>query len=385
MQSRTASFVLILVLVGSAGFWGCDANSSSDDSSAGSGNSAQAGSPQVGAGAPGSGGSTGGASTSGGAPTSGGAGTTGMAGTSSQGGSPPQGGTGGAIAGGTANGGASAGTGGTPSDAGTSNGGASAGTGGSAGGPQGGCNGALFCDDFEAHETGKPPGMMWTQRVKDGAVSVDETQGYSGTKSVKFTTQATSGVKTAFIQFNSDSVFPVMGNAFFGRMMVRLESAPTESVHWTILQATGPVPGQDYRAQYRYGGQHPVTDGAMFVGSQLMANYETPDSYGGKGPSTDCWHHANGTVLPTGKWVCIEWEFNGPMNQMRFWMDGTAIEDLTVTGTGQGCVSQGDGYVWTAPTFSELEVGWEAYQPDEARTLFIDDVAIGTTRIGCPQ
>jgi hypothetical protein len=75
---------------------------------------------------------------------------------------------------------------------------------------------------------------------------------------------------------------------FYGRMMFRLESAPTASVHWTIIEGSGlvPVDGQSYHALYRYGGQQPVMNGTTFVGSQLMANYETPDSYSGTGPSS---------------------------------------------------------------------------------------------------
>jgi hypothetical protein len=89
-------------------------------------------------------------------------------------------------------------------------------------------------------------------------------------------------------------------------------------------------------------------------------------------------------VLPVAKWSCVEWEFDGPNNQMRLWLDGEALEDLTVMGKGQGCVSQDAAYAWTAPTFSELELGWESYQNDEARTAFVDDVVISTTPIGCP-
>jgi hypothetical protein len=213
---------------------------------------------------------------------------------------------------------------------------------------------------------------------------VDGTQHYSGAKAVKFTTEGKAGTKTAFIRLKSDGVFPSPGNAFYGRMMYFLEAAPTAAVHWTILQATGTVPGQAYRAQYRYGGQHPVMQEGMFVGSQLMANYETPDSYSGTGPSTDCWQHANQTVLPAGKWTCIEWQFDGPKNQLRFWLDEQPVESLSVNGTGQGCVGQAEGYVWTAPDFAELEIGWESYQEDGARTAYIDDLVISSAPIGCP-
>jgi hypothetical protein len=327
---------------------------------------------------------TGGGPASGGAVTSGGNASGGAsAGAATTGGAVnPAGGAAGGVSnptGGASNVGGTAGGGGTPAA------GAAGAQGGSGGGnPANPCDGALFCDDFEAHDAGKAPGGDWTARVDGGAVSVDEAQHRSGAKSVKFTTEGKAGTKTAFIRLKSESVFPVAGNHFYGRMMFWLDAAPTAAVHWTILQSTGTVPGQDYRAQYRYGGQHPVMQNGAFAGSQLMANYETPDSYSGTGPSTDCWHHADQVVLPVGKWSCIEWEFDGTGNAMRFWLDSQPVASLTVVGTGQGCVSQSEGYVWTAPTFSELEIGWESYQEDAARTAYVDDLVLSTAPIGCP-
>ena len=34
-----------------------------------------------------------------------------------------------------------------------------------------------------------------------------------------------------------------------------------------------------------------------------MANYETPDSYGGTGPSSDCYKHANKIVVPKSRFA----------------------------------------------------------------------------------
>ena len=91
--------------------------------------------------------------------------------------------------------------------------------------------------------------------------------------------------------------------------------------------------------------------GSTFVGSQLMANYETPDSYNGTGPGSDCWKHSNKIVVPVGAWSCAEWQFDGPTNTMRFWLDGAAVDTLTVMTTGSGCVNQSATYQWTAPDF----------------------------------
>ena len=89
-------------------------------------------------------------------------------------------------------------------------------------------------------------------------------------------------------------------------------------------------------------------------------------------------------VVPVGTWACVEWQFDGPNNQMRLWLDGAPVDSLTVSGVGQGCVNQPANYTWTAPTFADLELGWESYQQDDARTIWIDDVAIGTARLNCP-
>ncbi len=251
------------------------------------------------------------------------------------------------------------------------------------------CDTALLCDDFESYDSA--PNGKWTLHTSaGGAVVIDTTQHASGAKSVKVSTQASSSV-TAMLRMQDPSVFPVPGNVVYGRMLYYLESAPTQSVHWTLIAGLGVVPGQTYHAVYRYGGQTPLTQGTTFLGSEMMANYDTPDWYSDKStPGSDCWHHANGRVMPVGKWTCIEWKFDGPNDGMKLWLDGVAATDLTIMGHGDGnnqdgCVNANNDSPWAAPTFASFDLGWESYQTDDARTAYIDDVAISTTRLGCPQ
>ena len=275
----------------------------------------------------------------------------------------------------------------------TGSGGQGAGTASFAGG-QGGTGGAvdpcansIFCDDFEAHATGAPPGGMWGESQSGGTVTVDAGRARSGKNAVKVSAAAATGYRSAMISLFDPALLPIDGNLLYGRMMFYLESAPTGTVHWTFIGGSGPVVGQGYHAVYRYGGQHPITEGGNFVGSQLMANYETPDSYQDPpvGPSTDCWLHADQKVVPVGDWACAEWLFDGPNNTMRFWLDGQEIPDLAMTGTGQGCVGQAADFIWQAPNFERIDLGFESYQPDDARVMWIDDVALGTQRLGCPK
>jgi len=43
------------------------------------------------------------------------------------------------------------------------------------------------------------------------------------------------------------------------------------------------------------------------------------------------------------------------------------------------------GYVWAGPTFAQLDMGWESYIADDERTIWIDDVVISQTQVGCPD
>lgn len=250
---------------------------------------------------------------------------------------------------------------------------------------EGSCEAALVCDDFETYKAGSPPPSPWTVSKTAGSVAVDTTRAYTGSQSVKITAPASTGYQSVMLEFTGHGL-PLSNNVVYGRMMFWLDSSPQTEVHWTFIDGYGLVPGMTYHAVERYGGQVPLTaDDGGFLGSQLMASYDTPDSYNDAGPPSDCYQHAqNDEVVPVGVWSCAEWEFDGPDNTMRFWLDGQALTDLTVDGTGQGCTSQPSTFVWTAPTFTEIEMGYENYQPDDARNMWVDDVAIGPDRIGCP-
>jgi hypothetical protein len=248
------------------------------------------------------------------------------------------------------------------------------------------CETAAFCDDFESFASGTKPGEPWTASEISGAVVVDESRAFSGKQSVKFTTSGAASYKSVMIAHPNVNTLRGSSELVYGRMMFWLESAPMGDVHWTFVAGEGQVPGQTYRATLRYGGQHPITNGGVFTGSQLMANYETPDSHATPpiGPSTDCWQHSDQRVVPVGRWACAAWSFDAVNDEMRFWLDGVELPDLHVAKKGQGCVSQLADYLWDAPDVSKMLLGWESYQIDEPRMIWIDDVVIDTKPIVCP-
>ena len=163
--------------------------------------------------------------------------------------------------------------------------------------------------------------------------------------------------------------FPVAGNNFYGRMWVYLAAAPSMTTHWTNISGEGMAmnQGQSFNAYVRYGGQ---------VMKRLMANYDSSMF------SSDCWQHSQ-TTFPEARWACMEWHFDGPNERMEFWLDSTQIGPLTVNRMGQGCIANGLGGRWVMPQFSTLRLGWEHYQTSIPIQLWVDDVALSTSRVGC--
>ncbi len=241
----------------------------------------------------------------------------------------------------------------------------SAGTGG---GPQDPCAGRLICDDFEGDTNGEAPGAPWGVATNNGAVVVDGAKAHSGTHAVKVSTGA-GQYKQALFFTEGAPAFPIASNVVHGRMMIYMDATANDGVHWTMIQGTGPLPGHaGVDSFYRYGGMW---------GGKMMANYET------SGLATDCWNNSN-AVMPTGKWTCMEWKFDGPANEMRFWLDGQEVSDLHVKDQGMGCGGHDLADQWLAPTFDKMWLGWESYQNDDAREAWIDDVVIDDAPIGCP-
>ncbi len=238
---------------------------------------------------------------------------------------------------------------------------------------------AVFCDDFETATVGGAPRAPWHVLTNKGTATVASTQAYSGTKALKCTTTAStsdpSKFRQAFISIDEEDA-PITGNNVYGRMMVWFGRVPpNDNLHWTNVRASGPVEtetyqGSSYTAVYTYGGQY----------SHLMANYNSGD-----GPASDCWQHSD-TILPAQTWECLEWQFDGPNQTMRMWLNGTPVNALTVVEEGQGCLEHDLGDRWVAPEFDAIAIGWEHYQViDYDVEFYVDDVAFGASRLGCPQ
>jgi hypothetical protein len=238
----------------------------------------------------------------------------------------------------------------------------------------------LFTDNFEAHANGQHPGAPWSEATfKSGAmIQVDAEHAFSGRQALHILTPRGAKYRRGYVAIHLKTPVPDALPGMYGRAMVFLDAAPVAlegapPVHWTLLQGEGRSADDRYNSIYRLG----VEGGD---GTKLMANFETTPPV-----TTDCKRHSQLT-LPVRRWTCVEWKFDVASNEMRFWRDGRQIVHVTgrVKDAGACRGNDLDGEWRAPPKFDSFYIGFERYA-DSAndQNLWIDDVAMSKTRIGC--
>jgi hypothetical protein len=243
-------------------------------------------------------------------------------------------------------------TGGSAPTGGSGTAGTNAGGSGGSGSVPTGCVGVTskFCDDFEAQAAGMPPQGEFTVDAKAGAVVVDTTKAYSGTKALHITT--TKPGSTSFVKFTKQ--FPM--NDFHGRALFFLTRIPTAEIHWDLIDALS------------QNGQH-WEIGGMY--GKFIFVVDPPD------------HALTSITFPTGKWFCLQWQFKyGGANA-----DNTFLAKLDnkVLDKGMFTGPDPDGEKWAAGTWQNLNIGWTNYGGSDVDIEeWIDDLALGDAPIPCP-
>jgi hypothetical protein len=331
-----------------------------------------------------SGGATGGSasgSTSGGRSGSGGT-------SSASGGNPGSGGTGQSSGGDSGSGGASAGGSGG-SDA---SGGAAGGSGGATGSGGDGASDAAgagpdapsatvgdggvpglggeprackfqLCESFEGEEGAAPNPAIWS-RSNDGLV-LSSKYAARGTKSLHV-----PPMNSGQYFIRESKTFPAMNGAFYGRFYLWIERVPVEKpaglYHWTFLEGSDTdTPTNGW--VIRLGGHH-RSNGASYV--RFNINTHTPE---GEDGLFDMVHG-----FQAKQWYCIEFYFNTPNSEARFWINGAENPMLHWMKNKAGA--------YTFPTLKTLRFGWAEYQATNTPyESYIDEIAIDPNRIGCDQ
>lgn len=191
-----------------------------------------------------------------------------------------------------------------------------------------------------------------------GTVVIDDTLPLHGQRSLHVRLPSADG---AHAGLRTGVPFPVADNRFFGRAMFYVTPDAPET-HSAAIVARGDLDGAT--AQYRLDSN----------GRELNSRYTHPptvEQHGGL--------EKFGYDVPVQQWLCIEWEYDGGNDTMRYWMDGEEIESMTVTADSRE-------QPWIAPVFEDFEVGYRTYQAGgvaDGYDVYWDAVALATFRIGC--
>jgi len=231
--------------------------------------------------------------------------------------------------------------------------------------PPTGCAGAVLCDGFEG-QTGSTPSGDWAVVSPDcsgaGTATIDTATTHSGSRSVRIN-GAAGYCNHVFIR--STKNLGSVGTVRYGRVWVRHTTGqPTE--HTTMMAMADAADGNK---DLRLGGQN----------GALQWNRASDDA---TLPEQSPAGVAQSLPLPTNRWTCVEFMVDGGAGQLRTWVDGTAVAGLTADGTPTHDID-GQWYNRTwRPQLTDLKLGWESYGGG-ADTLWYDDVALGSSRIGC--
>ena len=228
-------------------------------------------------------------------------------------------------------------------------------------------SGLLLCEDFESGALDKG---TWT--VVGNAPVIDGVQAARGSKAlhVSITGNGASYIKET-------KTFPAKDNTYWGRAFVYFNALPTPSgaftyAHWTVLAASG----TGTVGEIRETGQLQAAGNIFGVGTDSTAT----DAGTGDWTTSDDDPKGAPKPVPTKSWVCLEWLHAGSTNETRFFWDAVEHPSLHTTSTVHG----GNTHAYILPEFTNVWLGWQEYQSaTEPFELWIDEIAIDSSRIGC--
>ena len=215
----------------------------------------------------------------------------------------------------------------------------SAGVAGASGGT--GCTYKL-CEGFE----GLAPGAQGSDFAidvdkKNSVVETVANKAHRGTHAAHVKVSAVAGV---FGYITESKSLAATGASFWGRVFLWSEipvAAGQHAVHIAVDGKSGTL-----NEQVRI---------VNVINAHLATNRRSDDATKG-----------SNVTPPTGKWACYEWHITP--NELHVFLEGT---EVPVAET------------WTEPTLSLLRIGFERFTAGSAGDLWIDDIAINDTQVGC--
>ncbi|KAH7329609.1 hypothetical protein B0I35DRAFT_48100 [Stachybotrys elegans] len=218
---------------------------------------------------------------------------------------------------------------------------------------------AQISDDFE----GGWDQSKWTTYAPDcnqgGSISLDTSTAHSGRNSMRVNG---AGGYCGHIFFGTSAV---PSGDIYVRAWIKASKAFTAS-HVTFITMPDSTLGTN--KHLRIGGQSNI----------LMYNRESDDA---TLPDLSPQGIAASSPLPAGDFQCFEYHL-GTDGTIETWLNGNAISGLRAGPSANNPY----GSQWERGSYkqriSAVYFGWESYGGD-TNTFWYDDVAVGSTRVGC--
>jgi hypothetical protein len=253
-----------------------------------------------------------------------------------------------------------------------------------------GCASLPLCDDFESDTLGMPPsGALWTLFGTAGCsgtgnpsapviypVVVDDTQHHSGSQSVKISGGDSCGPVMLNTSAFSSSSLSLSGEVY-GRFYVHLSDTTTTFDH-AALAMLGLKSGWANSPSDQSGYLQLASEGAGNATNVLM--WQTTDS--DILPNKNAQGGAESVYPAATGFTCVEFHTSQSSGggAIETWVNGAKVAGLTDPPAPANATQ------WTTPspfTVTSLGLGWLLFSGEKLDVWF-DDVALASSRIGCP-
>lgn len=223
-------------------------------------------------------------------------------------------------------------------------------------GPTPGCEGFLLCDDFESVAVGGVPDPeRWSRTIdfspnppRTDAITIDNSQFHSGARSLRV--DGTSSLRQIVGLVSAERVFL--------RAWMRVSQVPSGG---PVFVGIGADQNDDIRMRFRSG----------------LVALNTPRG-DGLAPNTTSGSCAGCLGLPSD-WFCTEMFVEDATESATVWINGQEAGSV-VNNTGW----HNGGTAWPQiPTPTQVRLGYWGLEGASAISVWIDDVAVDTERVGC--
>jgi len=211
-----------------------------------------------------------------------------------------------------------------------------------------------LCDGFEGPAIGATGSPFMADPMNGASTAVvDTTKAYRGTKSAHLKMAADRVFITESGTFNQTGS-AATNNDMWGRMFTWVTAPMNPGGHTVFIRL-----------------EDPATSG---MSKELHLAGENDGSFGAEIRTTkDNWKMTSIMYpLATPKWECWEWHTSAT-NALEFYIDGKIQTPMTVTAAD----------AWPFPIFKKLSLGFLSFRGNASVEMWIDEVAVSTSRVGC--